>query len=114
MIHRYRFSLLWLRYADPVGPTTYRGHAMPLYASQRQRRPRRLGSRVVKVMFPLAHLGIGSSLARPFASKLQFRWILLGTLLPDLIDKPFYFALGLLEHYQTGGWVPGKRGVAHT
>lgn len=65
-------------------------------------------------MFPLSHLGIGSVLTRPFAKRLPFRWILLGTLLPDLIDKPFYFSLGVIEHFRTGGWVPGKRGVAHT
>jgi hypothetical protein len=65
-------------------------------------------------MYPLAHLGIGSLIARPVSTKLPFRWLLLGTLLPDLIDKPIYFALGLIEHFSTGGWVFGKRGFAHT
>lgn len=65
-------------------------------------------------MFPLAHLGIGSAIARPIARKLPFRWLLLGTLLPDLIDKPSFLAMGLYQHFTTGGWIPGKRGLAHT
>lgn len=65
-------------------------------------------------MYPLAHLGIGSLIARPVSTNLPFRWLLVGTLLPDLIDKPVFFALGLFEHFRTGGWVPGKRGFAHT
>jgi hypothetical protein len=65
-------------------------------------------------MLPLAHLGIGSLLGRVWPFKLPFRWLLLGTLLPDLIDKPAFFCLGLIEHFRNGGWVPGKRGIAHT
>jgi hypothetical protein len=53
-------------------------------------------------------------MARPFSAKLPFRWLLFGTLLPDLIDKPAFFILGLLEHFRNGGWIPGKRGIAHT
>jgi hypothetical protein len=65
-------------------------------------------------MLPFAHLGLGSVMARPIAPKLPFRWLLLGTLLPDLIDKPVFLALALLKHAHDGGWVPGKRGIAHT
>jgi len=65
-------------------------------------------------MFPAAHLGIGSVLGRLVSATLPFQWLLLGTLLPDLIDKPSFFALGLIEYFTTGGWVPGKRGIAHT
>jgi hypothetical protein len=65
-------------------------------------------------MWPLAHLGIGSAMGRVGSPKLPFHWLLLGTLLPDLIDKPFYFGLGVYEHFSNGGWVPGKRGFAHT
>ncbi len=65
-------------------------------------------------MLPFAHLGLGSAMARPIVSKLPFRWLLLGTLLPDLIDKPVFFTLALLKHAQDGGWIPGKRGFAHT
>jgi hypothetical protein len=38
-------------------------------------------------MLPLAHLGIGSLLGRAWPFNLPFRWLLLGTLLPDLMDK---------------------------
>jgi len=55
-------------------------------------------------MFPLAHLGIGSAAIRLCCVKLQLRWVLLGTVLPDLIDKPIFFLLR----------EPGKRGFAHT
>jgi hypothetical protein len=66
-------------------------------------------------MWPLAHLGIGSAMGRVGSqNKLPFRWLLLGTLLPDLVDRPFYFGLGVYEHFSNGGWVPGKRGFAHT
>lgn len=65
-------------------------------------------------MLPLAHLGIGSALSRPLSKRLPFRWLLLGTMLPDLIDKPIFFLFGLVEHLRNGGWVPGKRGFAHT
>jgi len=65
-------------------------------------------------MLPLAHIGIGSALARPFLKKLPFRWLLVGTLLPDLIDKSAFLVFGLLEYFRNGGWIPGKRGIAHT
>jgi membrane-bound metal-dependent hydrolase YbcI (DUF457 family) len=65
-------------------------------------------------MLPLAHLGIGSALVRPIGRHLPVLPLLVGTLLPDLIDKPTYLVLGLIAHWQNGGWVPGKRGFAHT
>ncbi|HEY4341565.1 MAG TPA: metal-dependent hydrolase [Steroidobacteraceae bacterium] len=63
-------------------------------------------------MFPLAHLGIGSALTRVCPVKLPFRWVLFGTLLPDLIDKPVFFLLG--HYFHQAGWDAGKRGIAHT
>jgi membrane-bound metal-dependent hydrolase YbcI (DUF457 family) len=65
-------------------------------------------------MFPLAHVGIGSALVRPIGRRVPALPLLVGTLLPDLIDKPTYLILGLIAHWQRGGWVPGKRGFAHT
>jgi hypothetical protein len=44
--------------------------------------------------------------------KLPFRWILVGTVLPDLIDKPIFFVLS--RGFPTDGWEAGKRGFAHT
>ena len=42
------------------------------------------------------HLGMGSKLAAPFARRLPYGWLLLGTLIPDLIDKPLYYGLHLM------------------
>lgn len=53
-------------------------------------------------MFVFAHLGIGSLLVRPWTQGLRRRWVLLGTLLPDLIDKPLYYGLS---------WITGKHGA---
>ena len=44
-------------------------------------------------MWVFGHLGFGAKLASPLSRKLPFGWLLLGTLLPDLIDKPLYYAL---------------------
>ena len=46
-------------------------------------------------MFLFGHLGIGSEIVRPFSRGLGLRWILLGSILPDLIDKPLYYLLKL-------------------
>jgi hypothetical protein len=66
----------------------------------------------INLMFPLAHLGIGSAIGRVSAVNFRFRWILFGTLLPDLIDKPVFLLLGRYLH--EAGWEAGKRGFAHT
>jgi hypothetical protein len=63
-------------------------------------------------MFPLAHLGIGSALTRLSPVKLPVRWVLVGTMLPDIIDKPIFFALS--RCCSEDGWEAGKRGFAHT
>lgn len=65
-------------------------------------------------MLPLAHLGIGSAIAHPISGKRHSWWLLLGTILPDIIDKPLFFLMGVYAHFDHGGWVPGKRGFAHT
>lgn len=63
-------------------------------------------------MFPLAHLGIGSALTRLCPVKFRFRWVLLGTLLPDPIDKPAFFLLS--RYFHEAGREAGKRSFAHT
>lgn len=63
-------------------------------------------------MFPLAHLGIGSAVIRLSPAKFRMRWVLFGTLLPDLIDKPAFFLLSRCFH--EAGSEAGKRGFAHT
>jgi uncharacterized protein (TIGR03382 family) len=47
---------------------------------------------VPRAMFVFGHLGFGSVLARPWRHR-AVRWaLLLGMLLPDIIDKPLYYA----------------------
>jgi len=66
-------------------------------------------------MFPLGHLGIGRQLVPArLRDQLRFRWLALGCLLPDLIDKPLWLA-------QRAGFLPaplsflgGTRMVGHT
>jgi membrane-bound metal-dependent hydrolase YbcI (DUF457 family) len=52
-------------------------------------------------MWVLGHLGIGSGIARRISRGLPIGWLLFGTVLPDLIDKPLYYGLSLAT---------GKRG----
>lgn len=42
-------------------------------------------------MFIFGHLGIGSKMAYPWRKQLPLAALLLGTVLPDLIDKPLYY-----------------------
>lgn len=46
-------------------------------------------------MFIFGHLGIGNQIARPWSRGLSTRWILFGTLMPDIIDKILYYSLSL-------------------
>lgn len=63
-------------------------------------------------MFVLGHMGIGHRLAQPFARGLPMRWLLVGTLLPDLIDKPLYYSLRALEI--ASPLITGSRTFGHT
>jgi membrane-bound metal-dependent hydrolase YbcI (DUF457 family) len=54
-------------------------------------------------VLPAAHLGIGQLLASPWSRRLPLRLLLLGTLLPDLLDKPIYYSLL---------WTTGRHGAA--
>ena len=53
-------------------------------------------------MLPLGHLGIGRRLVAPWTRDLPWWAILLGTVLPDLIDKPLYYG---------ASWLTGKKGL---
>src|SRR5438876_766918 len=50
-------------------------------------------------MFLLGHLGIGLGLAWLLSwkspTRIDYRWVLFGAILPDLIDKPLGFLAGL-------------------
>jgi hypothetical protein len=67
-------------------------------------------------MFFLGHLGIGSKLVSPWSRGLSRRAILLGTILPDLVDKPLYYSLSYLtgRHGAELGLISGTRTFAHT
>jgi hypothetical protein len=68
-------------------------------------------------VFVLGHLGIGSRLAGRLPGVLRAPgWLALGTLLPDLIDKPLYYALSLPTglHGAELGLISGTRTFGHT
>ena len=67
------------------------------------------------------HLGIGSTLVHPWTRNLRkLKWVFLGTLLPDLIDKPLYYGLSWLtgksgaELGAATGLISGTRTLGHT
>ena len=67
-------------------------------------------------MFVLGHMGIGLKTARPFRRDLPLKPLLLGTLLPDLIDKPLYYGLSFStgRHGAALGLISGTRTFGHT
>ena len=69
-------------------------------------------------MFFFGHLGIGSKLASPLTSKkgLPKAAVLIGTVLPDLIDKPLYYVLSYAtgKHGTELGLICGSRTFGHT
>jgi hypothetical protein len=67
-------------------------------------------------MFFFGHLGIGSKIVSPLTRGLPKKAVLLGTILPDLIDKPLYYGLSLATGKQGSdlGLVSGSRTFAHT
>ena len=67
-------------------------------------------------MLVLAHMGVGSRLVKPWAQSLP-RWaLLLGTLVPDLIDKPLFYAMLYLSRLSGGdlGLINNSRTLGHT
>src|SRR5437588_225821 len=67
-------------------------------------------------MFILGHLGIGYQLVKPAKRNWPIGWILAGTLLPDLIDKPLYYGLSAWtgRHGAELGLISGTRTFGHT
>lgn len=61
-------------------------------------------------MLPLGHMGIGVLMASPLVASLTMRWVILGTLLPDVIDKALYYGSVLLQNHS----VHGTRTLGHT
>ena len=66
-------------------------------------------------MFVLGHLGFGGTMLRPLA-RLPRAAVLLGCVLPDLIDKPLYYGLVLTTGKRAGelGLISGSRTLGHT
>jgi hypothetical protein len=50
-------------------------------------------------MFILAHLGIGKKIASPWSRSLPLVPLLIGTLLPDIIDKSTFYGLRILDSF---------------
>jgi hypothetical protein len=67
-------------------------------------------------MFIFGHLGIGSKIVSPWTHGLPRRAVLVGTILPDLIDKPLYVVAALVTGRQGAeiGLISGTRTFAHT
>jgi membrane-bound metal-dependent hydrolase YbcI (DUF457 family) len=67
-------------------------------------------------LFVLGHLGIGSYLAARRVRAEQLAWLLFGAVLPDLIDKPLYYALVLATGRRGAelGLISGTRTFGHT
>ncbi|HUP58650.1 MAG TPA: metal-dependent hydrolase [Bdellovibrionota bacterium] len=67
-------------------------------------------------MLIFGHLGVGSKLVSPWTRQLPLRAVLLGTLLPDLIDKPLYFGMALATGRTSSeiGLVSCSRTFGHT
>ncbi|MBS2024458.1 MAG: hypothetical protein JST92_18820 [Deltaproteobacteria bacterium] len=67
-------------------------------------------------MFVAAHLGIGSALGRRFVDARDFGWLLLGTLVPDVIDKSLYYGLStaLGRSGAQLGLISGTRTIGHS
>lgn len=63
-------------------------------------------------MFIFGHVGIGIKLAQPWSRGLSLRTLAIGTLLPDLIDKPLFYGTQLLALHSS--WLVGTRTVGHT
>lgn len=52
-------------------------------------------------MYPLGHVGIGVHLV-PRRLRVHWRWLALGCLLPDLLDKPWYLLVHELQAAPSG------------
>ena len=69
-------------------------------------------------MFVLGHVGVGVALAAPRLPRdgRTVRWLVLGTLLPDLVDKPLYYALSFATGRTAAdlGLVSSTRTFGHT
>jgi hypothetical protein len=73
----------------------------------------RSGAEGVFQLFVLGHVGIGPRLLGSLRRRLPARWLLLGCLLPDLIDKPLFYGLLWTEGH-ADALIRGSRSVGHS
>ena len=64
-------------------------------------------------MFVLGHVGVGTRLLGALRHRLPARWLIVGCLLPDLIDKPLYYGL-LWGRGYVDPVIVGSRSIGHT
>jgi hypothetical protein len=64
-------------------------------------------------VFVLGHVGIGTRLLFGLRQRLPPRWLVLGCLLPDLIDKPLFYGL-LWTRGHPDALISGSRSIAHS
>ncbi len=64
-------------------------------------------------MLVLGHVGIGPRLLGGLRRRLPSRWLILGCLLPDLIDKPLFYAL-LWSEGHADALISGSRTIGHS
>lgn len=67
-------------------------------------------------MYVLAHTGIGGFLAKPFSRGLPKKYLYIGALLPDIIDKASFYTLRAID---SNSWIytdviRGTRSFGHT
>jgi hypothetical protein len=67
-------------------------------------------------MIFFGHLGIGSTLVKPFRRGLPLKWILFGTIFSDLLDKSLYYGMVLLtgKYGADLGFISGTRTFGHS
>jgi hypothetical protein len=64
-------------------------------------------------LFILGHVGIGTRLLGPLRRRLPAAWLVLGCLLPDLIDKPLFYGLLWLRG-RPDALISGTRTIGHS
>jgi hypothetical protein len=64
-------------------------------------------------LFILGHVGIGPRLLGPLRQRLPLAWLILGCLLPDLIDKPLFYGLLWLRG-RPDALISGTRTFGHS
>lgn len=67
-------------------------------------------------MLLFGHLGIGNQLVSHWTKRLALSAVLLGTVLPDILDKTLYYGMKFYTARESSemGWIVGTRTFGHT